>query len=101
MLRKLLLIASLVILSSVTVAALMQKRNLRSRLDRLTPRETEVLARMAEGDANPEIARKLVITDKAVEKHINSIFAKLDLHEDASAARRVQAVLTFLRQQGS
>lgn len=58
----------------------------------------EVLALMAEGLANPVIAERLFVTDKAVQKHINSIFTKLDLPESGSTARRVQAVLTYLRQ---
>ncbi|MEU8206486.1 response regulator transcription factor [Streptosporangium sp. NPDC049046] len=69
----------------------------RSNLDELTPRESEVLALMAEGKTNTAIASELVITDAAVAKHINRIFAKLDLG-DGSAHKRVQAVLTYLRQ---
>lgn len=66
-------------------------------LDRLTPREREVLGLMAEGWSNPVIAERLFITDKAVQKHINSIFMKLDLPSADVASRRVQAVLAFLR----
>lgn len=66
-------------------------------LDRLTPREREVLGLMAEGWSNPVIGERLFITDKAVQKHINSIFMKLDLPSADIASRRVQAVLTFLR----
>ena len=65
-------------------------------LDRLTPREHDVLALMAEGRSNAAIAQALVITDSAVAKHINSIFAKLDLHPDEGDHRRVLAVLRFL-----
>jgi DNA-binding NarL/FixJ family response regulator len=65
-------------------------------LDRLTPREHEVLRLMAEGRSNAAIAQKLVITDSAVAKHINSIFAKLDLPPDEGDHRRVLAVLRFL-----
>jgi DNA-binding NarL/FixJ family response regulator len=65
-------------------------------LDRLTPREHEVLRLMAEGRSNGAIAQKLVITDSAVAKHINSIFAKLDLPPDEGDHRRVLAVLRFL-----
>lgn len=68
----------------------------RSNLDELTPRESEVLALMAQGKTNTAIANDLVITDAAVAKHINRIFAKLDLG-DGSAHKRVQAVLTYLR----
>jgi DNA-binding NarL/FixJ family response regulator len=65
-------------------------------LDRLTPREHEVLRLMAEGRSNSAIAEALVITDSAVAKHINSIFAKLDLHPGDGDHRRVLAVLRFL-----
>jgi DNA-binding NarL/FixJ family response regulator len=64
-------------------------------LDRLTPRELEVLALMAGGRSNTGIAQALVISDSAVAKHINSIFAKLDLGP-ADGDRRVLAVLRFL-----
>ncbi|MEU4379042.1 response regulator transcription factor [Micromonospora echinofusca] len=64
-------------------------------LRRLTPREHEVLALMAEGRSNGAIAQRMVVTEKAVSKHINSIFAKLDLR-DCDDHRRVRAVLTFL-----
>jgi DNA-binding NarL/FixJ family response regulator len=62
----------------------------------LTQREREVLALMAEGRDNAEIGQSLVITDSAVSKHINSIFAKLDLHAGDSGNRRVLAVLRYL-----
>jgi DNA-binding NarL/FixJ family response regulator len=65
-------------------------------LDRLTPREHEVLRRMAEGRSNAAIAQQLVITDSAVAKHINNIFSKLDLHPGDGDHRRVLAVLRFL-----
>lgn len=79
------------------VAKLLQRRNVRTRINRLTPREHEVLSLMAEGESNTRIAERLVVTDKAVAKHINNIFAKLDLPESQSNARRVLAVLEFLR----
>ena len=66
-------------------------------LGRLTPRETEVLALMAEGRSNHAIAEQLVITERAVEKHVTSIFSKLDLPATADDHRRVLAVLTYLR----
>jgi DNA-binding NarL/FixJ family response regulator len=65
-------------------------------LDRLTPREQDVLKLIAEGRSNAAIAQSLVITDSAVAKHINSIFTKLDLHPDEGDHRRVLAVLRFL-----
>ena len=66
-------------------------------LDRLPPREREVLSLLAEGRANAAIAETLVITDSAVAKHINSIFTKLDLPPDEADHRRVLAVLRFLK----
>ena len=62
----------------------------------LTPREREVLALMAEGRTNAGIATRLVVTDKAVSKHINNIFIKLDLYPAEDDNRRVLAVLTYL-----
>ena len=79
------------------IVTLMQRQAARGRLSSLTPRETEVLSRMAQGDANTSIAERLVITEKAVQKHINAIFAKLGLAEEPTSARRVLAVLAFLR----
>ncbi len=68
-----------------------------SELDRLTPREREVLTCMAEGLSNGGIAERLVISPGAVEKHISNVFTKLDLEPEDGAHRRVLAVLTFLR----
>ena len=75
-------------------------RHAGSVLDRLTPRELEVLAMVARGMTNASIAAELVITDRAVEKHINSILAKLDLPSDAPVHRRVAATLVFLSAAG-
>jgi len=69
----------------------------RDPLRRLSPREREVLALMAEGRSNTAIARALVVTDAAVAKHIGSLLAKLDLPPDADDHRRVRAVLAYLR----
>lgn len=66
-------------------------------LDRLTRREHEVLALMAEGRSNGAIARQLVVSDAAVGKHVGNILAKLDLPQDEDVHRRVQAVLAYLR----
>ena len=66
------------------------------RLSTLTTREREVLALMAEGHSNAGIAARLVVTEKAVDKHIGNIFAKLDLYPGEDANRRVLAVLTYL-----
>lgn len=79
------------------ITSLMQRQVLGNRLSVLTARENEVLARMAEGEANAAIAERLVVTEKAVQKHINSIFTKLGLSEEPNSARRVLAVLAFLR----
>ena len=69
-------------------------------LESLTKRETDVLSEMAQGKSNAAIAEALFISQSAVEKHINSIFAKLTLRpEDGEHHRRVAAVLTFLRNQ--
>jgi DNA-binding NarL/FixJ family response regulator len=65
-------------------------------LEALTQRERDVLTLMAEGRSNTEIGAALVITDSAVSKHINSIFAKLDLPPSESGHRRVLAVLRYL-----
>ncbi|WP_433137098.1 response regulator [Actinomadura nitritigenes] len=69
----------------------------RDPLRRLTPREREVLALMAQGHSNAAIAQSLTVSPAAVGKHINSLLAKLDLPPDADVHRRVLAVLTYLR----
>jgi DNA-binding NarL/FixJ family response regulator len=66
-------------------------------LGQLSPRERDVLAAMAEGKSNNGIAEALVITEAAVEKHITSIFHKLDLGRSSTEHKRVHAVLTYLR----
>ncbi|TMR03015.1 response regulator transcription factor [Actinomadura soli] len=77
------------------VSQLLLRRH-RDPLDRLTPREKEVLAVMAEGRSNAGIAAALVVSESAVAKHINNIFAKLDLPHTEGDHRRVLAVLRFL-----
>ncbi|WP_319209292.1 response regulator transcription factor [Streptomyces sp. ME02-8801-2C] len=72
-------------------------RRRRDPLERLTPREREVLALMAEGRSNGSIARELVVSEAAVGKHIGGILTKLDLPPADETHRRVLAVLTFLR----
>ncbi|MGZ6853115.1 MAG: response regulator transcription factor [Mycobacteriaceae bacterium] len=67
-----------------------------SRLDRLTPRERHVLSRMAAGLSNPAISAELYLSVSAVEKHITSIFTKLELTEEQAIHRRVAAAVTFL-----
>jgi DNA-binding NarL/FixJ family response regulator len=79
------------------VTQLMAASRRTDRLDTLTPREREVLALMAEGRSNSAIAEALVVTPRAVEKHVGNIFAKLDLPESGSDHRRVLAVLRYLR----
>ncbi|NUS18055.1 MAG: response regulator transcription factor [Streptomyces sp.] len=70
-----------------------------SPLDSLTPREREVLALMAEGHDNATIAKTLVVTERAVHKHIGNVFLKLGLPPSDSGHRRVRAVLTYLNNQ--
>jgi DNA-binding NarL/FixJ family response regulator len=72
-------------------------RRRRDPLERLTPREREVLGLVAEGRSNNAIARQLVVSEAAVGKHIGSILAKLDLPPADATHRRVLAVLTYLR----
>jgi DNA-binding NarL/FixJ family response regulator len=83
------------VLDPEVVAQLVTRRG-RGPLDALTPREREVLSLMAEGLSNTAIARRLVVTDGAVEKHVKNIFTKLDLPPDDEQHRRVRAVLTYL-----
>jgi DNA-binding NarL/FixJ family response regulator len=78
------------------VRQLLARQRTSSPLDRLTPREREVLGKMAEGHANTSIARTLSISDAAVAKHIGNIFTKLELPAE-DGHRRVLAVLTYLR----
>ena len=80
------------------VDALVQGRSSRtaSQLDVLTPREREILIEMARGASNAAIASTLSLTKRAVEKHINSVFAKLELPPSDDVSRRVRAVLLFL-----
>jgi len=78
------------------VAQLLARNRPDNRLERLTPRERDVLALMAEGLGNAAISERLFVTEGAVSKHIRSIFAKLDLAPDDRADRRVTAVLHYL-----
>ena len=79
------------------VARLVGRKREASPVDDLTPRERQVLALIAEGRSNAGIARELVVTVAAVERHVTSIFDKLGLHQSPDQHRRVLAVLTFLR----
>jgi DNA-binding NarL/FixJ family response regulator len=74
-------------------------RRPQSPLAELTPREREVLGLMAEGKNNAAIANRLFLTERAVEKHINSIFSKLGLSEEKDTHRRVRAALLFLSEE--
>ena len=79
------------------VSRLLGRRRREDPLEELSPREREVLGLMAEGRSNHAIAEALVVTERAVEKHVTSIFAKLNLPPTAVDHRRVLAVLTYLR----
>jgi DNA-binding NarL/FixJ family response regulator len=78
------------------IGQLLGRRRRGDPLEALTPREGEVLALMAQGRSNGAIARDLVVTEGAVEKHISNIFAKLDLPQAEDSHRRVMAVLAYL-----
>jgi DNA-binding NarL/FixJ family response regulator len=84
------------VLDPEVVQKLMVRRAGREPVSRLTPREREVLALMAEGRSNAAIAQRLFITDKAVSKHAAGIFGKLDLAPSDDDNRRVLAVLAYL-----
>jgi DNA-binding NarL/FixJ family response regulator len=79
------------------VGRMLGRRRAEGPLDRLTPRERDVLAAMAEGKSNQGIAEALVVTEAAVEKHVTGIFHKLGLGTTPTEHRRVLAVLTYLR----
>jgi DNA-binding NarL/FixJ family response regulator len=88
------------VLDPEVVAAMLSHHRRRPVIDRLTPREHEVLALMAQGRSNGAIATALVVSEKAVNKHIGSIFTKLDLPLAPDDHRRVLAVLQFLDSAG-
>jgi DNA-binding NarL/FixJ family response regulator len=79
------------------VSHMLQRKRSEDPLDELTPREREVLELIAEGRSNKAIAEQLVVTERAVEKHVTSIFGKLRLPASAEDHRRVLAVLAYLR----
>ncbi len=79
------------------VSQLLGRRRANDPLERLTPREREVLGHMAEGRSNGAIARELVVTERAIEKHVTSIFSKLGLSTLEDGHRRVLAVLKYLK----
>jgi DNA-binding NarL/FixJ family response regulator len=79
------------------VGRMLGRRSSQSPLDRLTPREREVLAAVAEGKSNRGIAEALYLSEAAVEKHVRSIFGKLGLKPERTEHRRVLAAVTYLR----
>jgi DNA-binding NarL/FixJ family response regulator len=81
----------------IIVSTLLSRRRVDDPLEQLTPREREVLDLMAQGNSNQGIADRLVITLRAVEKYVSSIFTKLRLPSTGTESRRVLAVLLFLR----
>ncbi len=85
-----------VIDSKVVESLVSTKTPKTSDIDRLTPREREILSEMAQGKSNAAIAGALVLSTRAVEKHTNSIFSKLGLSEEMDVNRRVKAVLLYL-----
>ena len=91
------------VVDPMVVERLVQERRRRedTRLDTLTPRELQILALIAEGQSNAAIAHALVITKRAVERHINSIFLKLDLRDAEDVSRRVKATLLYLAGEGA
>jgi DNA-binding NarL/FixJ family response regulator len=85
------------VLDPEVVSRMLGRRRREDPLAELTPREREVLQSMAEGRSNQAIADQLVVTERAVEKHVTSIFSKLGLAPTPADHRRVLAVLTYLR----
>src|SRR5260370_28665172 len=84
-------------LDPAVVARLVGRKQQASPIDRLTPREREVLTLIAEGRSNGAIAHELVVTVAAVERHVTSIFDKFGLHQSPDQHRRVLAVLEYLK----
>jgi len=84
------------VLDPEVVSQLLGRRAVDDPLDRLTRREREVLSLMAEGRSNHAVARELVVTERAIEKHVTSIFSKLGLTAVEDGHRRVLAVLQYL-----
>jgi DNA-binding NarL/FixJ family response regulator len=88
-------------LDSEVVGRMLGRQRNAGPLDELSPRERDVLAAMAEGKSNRGIAEDLVVTEAAVEKHVTSIFRKLELDPGPTGHRRVLATLTYLRDRSS
>jgi DNA-binding NarL/FixJ family response regulator len=87
------------VIDPLVVEELVRARHPRSELEWLTPRESEILGEMAQGKSNGAIAKTLHVSERAVEKHSNAIFAKLGLSEEHDLNRRVKAVLMYLNAQ--
>ena len=90
------------VIDPVIVDVLIEARSraAKSQLSQLTARERQLLAEIASGKSNSAIAESLVLTKRAVEKHVNSIFSKLNLPETQDVSRRVKATLIFLSEEG-
>ena len=84
------------VIDAKVVEALLESRSHSSPLSELTPRELEILGYVAQGHSNQAIADELVLTKRAIEKHINAIFLKLGLSEALDVSRRVKAALIYL-----
>ena len=84
------------VLDPEVVSQLLARSRRQDPLERLTPREREVLELMAEGKSNAALAEQLLLSSSAIEKHVSSIFTKLDLHSTEHEHRRVLAVLRWL-----
>jgi DNA-binding NarL/FixJ family response regulator len=82
------------------VSTMLGRRRREDPLEQLTPREREVLALMAEGYTNIAIAERLVVTERAIEKHVTNIFGKLGFASEPDHHRRVMAVLTYVQTAG-
>jgi DNA-binding NarL/FixJ family response regulator len=89
------------VLDPVVVEALLARRAAPGALHQLSEREREVLKEMASGRNNAAIAKKLFMSDRAVEKHIGSLFLKLQLTDEQEVNRRVMAVLAYLQASGT
>ncbi len=85
-----------VALDPEVVQALVRGRNAPSALSRLSDREGQVLALVAQGHSNAAVGRALVLSDRTVEAHLRSVFTKLDIDDDGTTNRRVRAVVAFL-----